>query len=287
MSRYEDRLLKLVVMSDIHLLPPGQVTRELDTAPRFEKAIADLNHRYEDADLCVFAGDIADQSDPEAYQLFDRIRSASRVPQRVMLGNHDTRPVYIETAKDPMLDENGFVQGFEDIKGHRILMIDTSEPGKQSLLCERRLDWIAARLAEAREKDLKVIVLMHHNPAALQMPVDTYRLEPDDRANLLAVLQQSGADIPLIVAGHCHIATAGSWNGYPCVTINGNQHRVEPYLRGRTGQQACYSSPAQFAVVLSDGENCTVHFHNYVDDSVEMDPALFPYKLNQPFEVMD
>jgi len=287
MTTYDDRLLKLIVMSDIHLLPPGKIKRGLDTAERFAKAIADVNARYADADLCVFAGDLADEADPEAYILFDRLRAGTQVPQRVMLGNHDRRPVYLDHGQDPMLDENGFVQGFDDIKGHRIVMIDTSEPGRQSLLCDKRLDWIATRLAEARDKRLKVILLLHHNPAALQMPVDTYRLEPADRANLLAVLDASGADIRLILAGHCHIATAGSWGGYPCATINGNQHRVEPFLRGRTGQQACYSSPAQFAVVLSDGVNCTVHFHNYTDESTEMDPALFPYKWNQAFEEMD
>ncbi len=39
MSIYTDSLLKLVVMSDIHLLPKGEVKRDLDTAPRFMKAI--------------------------------------------------------------------------------------------------------------------------------------------------------------------------------------------------------------------------------------------------------
>lgn len=285
MSRYEDRLLKLVVMSDIHLLPPGQVNRELDTAARFEVAMADLEARYADSDLCVFAGDIADAGQTESYALFDDLRAGCTLPQRVMLGNHDDRNVYLAQAEAPMRDENGFVQGYEDIKGHRIVMIDTSEPGMMSLLCDQRLEWTAARLAEARDLGLKVILILHHNPCALQMPVDTYRL--DRPARLLKVLKDSGAEIIQIIAGHCHIATAGSWGGYPCATINGNQHRVEPFLRGSTGQQACYSAPAQFAVLLSDGVNCVVHFHNYIDASPEMDPAYFPHKMNQPFEQVD
>lgn len=150
------------------------------------------------------------------------------------------------------------------------------------VLCPARLGWLADRLAEAKAAGLKVIVLMHHNPATLQMPVDTYRLtQPEE---LLAVQKDSGAEIIQILAGHVHIATAGSWGGIPCATINGNQHRVELYLRGRTGQQACYSSPAHFAVLMSDGTDCAVHFHNYTDDSPEMDPAHFPYKMNQRFE---
>ncbi|PCI05150.1 MAG: hypothetical protein COB78_00575 [Hyphomicrobiales bacterium] len=286
MSAYTDRLLKLIIMSDIHLLPRGEIKRGLDTAPRFECAIEDVNKFHSDADLCVFAGDITEKADKQAFVLFDEIRAGTDLPQRVMMGNHDDRNVYLEHAGNPMLDENNFVQGYDDIKGHRILMLDTSEPGVlRSGLCEKRLAWTAERLAEAKAQGLKVILLLHHNPCALQMPVDTYRLANPEE--LLKVLHESGADIIQILAGHCHISSAGSWGGYPCATISGNQHRVEPFLRGRTGQQTSFEAPAQYAVIMSDGLNCAVHFQNYVDQSVAMDPELFPNKMNQKFEIID
>lgn len=285
MTTYEDRLLKLVVMSDIHLLPEGEVLRGLDTAPRFEKAVEDVNRFHADADLCVFAGDLTEKADPEAYALFDRIRAGVDLPQRVMVGNHDDRNVYLSQASAPMLDGDGFVQGYDDIKGHRIVMLDSSEPGRvDGHLCPARLAWLAARLAEAKAAGLKVIVLLHHNPCALQMPVDTYRLGAPE--TLLEVLKASGAEIVQILAGHCHITTAGSWGGFACATISGNQHRVEPYLRGRSGQQQCYAAAAQFGVIVSDGLNCAVHFHDYVDESTVMDPALFPRKRDQKFEAV-
>jgi len=284
LSTYTDRLVKLLIMSDIHLLPRGEVKRGLDTAPRFKSAIESANKLHADADLCVFAGDITEKSDMGAYALFDEIRAGSNISQRVMLGNHDNRNDYLEHAKNPMLDENNFVAGYDDIKGHRILMLDSSEPGVlRGGLCERRLSWTAKRLAEAKALSLKVILLLHHNPCALQMPVDTYRLA--DPEKLLKVLHESDADIIQIVAGHCHITSAGSWGGYPCATISGNQHRVEPFLRGRKGQQACFDSPAQYAVLMSDGINCAVHFENYVDQSTVMNPELFPKKMDQKFEI--
>ena len=286
MNKYTNHLLKLVIMSDIHLLPKGEVKRGLDTAPRFKSAIQNVNNLHWDADLCVFAGDITEKSDVSAYELFDEIRAGSNLPQRVMLGNHDDRNVYLEHANDPMLDENRFVEGYDDIKGHRVLMLDSSEPGLlRGGLCEQRLSWAAERLAEAKAKGLKIIVLLHHNPCALQMPVDTYRLESPEK--LLNVFHESGADIIQILAGHCHITTAGSWGGYPCATISGNQHSVEPFLRGSTGQQDCYESPAQYAVIMSDGVNCAVHFHSYVNESTMMNPKLFPNKMNQKFETID
>ncbi len=286
MSNYTSSLLKLIIMSDIHLLPKGEVKRDLDTAPRFKSAIDSLNALHTDADLCVFAGDITEKSDAGAYALFDEIRAGSDLTQRVMVGNHDNRNDYLEHAQNPMVDENNFVAGYDDIKGHRILMLDSSEPGVlRSGLCDKRFAWTADRLAEAKALGLKVIILIHHNPCALQMPVDTYRLAEPEK--LLKVLHQSDADIIQIVAGHCHITTAGSWGGYPCATISGNQHRVEPFLRGRTGQQTCYAGPAQYAVLMSDGTNCAVHFQNYVDQSLIMSPELFPYKMDQKFEIID
>lgn len=283
LSNYTDGLLKLIVMSDIHLLPKGEVKRGLDTAPRFMAAIQSVNTLHGDADLCVFAGDITEKSDVGAYALFDEIRSGNSLPQRVMLGNHDDRNIYLQRTQNPMLDLNSFVQGYDDIKGHRILMLDSSEPGVlRSGLCEKRLSWTAERLAEAKALGLKVIILIHHNPSALQMPVDTYRLANPDK--LLKVLRASGAEIIQILAGHCHISTAGSWGGYSCATIAGNQHSVEPFLRGRTGQQECYESSAHYGVIMSDGLNCAVHFQSYLSEATIMDPALFPYKMNQKFE---
>jgi 3',5'-cyclic AMP phosphodiesterase CpdA len=286
MNAYNDNLLRLIVMSDIHLLPKGEVKNELDTASRFKLAIENVNKFHADADLIVFAGDIADEADMSAYELFDEIRSYNKQAQRVMLGNHDDRNVYLKHEKKPMIDENGFVQGYEDIKGHRIIMLDSSEPGiLRSGLCKQRLEWTANCLAQAKAKNLKIIILIHHNPCALQMPVDTYRL--DEPEKLLKILHDSKADIIQILAGHCHITSAGSWGGYPCATVSGNQHRVEPYLRGRTGQQTCFEAPAQYGVIMSDGINCAVHFQNYVEHSKVMNPDFFPHKINSKFEIID
>jgi 3',5'-cyclic AMP phosphodiesterase CpdA len=278
-------LLKIVVMSDIHLGPAGRVKFGLDTAARFRAAVSDVTRLYGDSDLCVFAGDLTDHAEPEAYYHFETLRRAVDLPQLVMLGNHDDRNVYLETAVNPMRDENGHVQGYRDIKGHRILMLDSSEPGHvEGVLCDQRLGWAAARLQEARAAGLKVIVLIHHNPCALQMPVDTYRLSRPER--LLSVLRGSKADIIQILAGHCHITTAGSWGGFPCATISGNQHRVEAFLRGRTGQQLSYEGPAQFAVIVSNGSDCVLHFHNYVDRNIALPDAMFPWKCDQKFEML-
>jgi len=275
-------MLKIIVMSDIHLTKPAETRFGLDTAERLRKAISDVRDFYDDADLCVYAGDIADSGQMEAYALFEKIRQHNLVKSRVMLGNHDDRPTYLDNAIDPMIDENGFIQGFIDIKGYRIIMLDSSEPGHtEGILCDKRLGWLATRLAQAKAASLPVILIVHHNANRLQMPVDTYILAEPEK--LAKVLKDSGAQIAQIIAGHCHITTAGSWFGFPVATISGNQHRVGGFFRNMSGQQPCYEGPAQFAVLFADKEGITVHFHSYIERNIQLPDAMFPWKLNQKF----
>lgn len=283
MSQPHAKLLKIVVMNDCHLVAPGSAMPRIDTTPRFAAALRHATDRHSDADLCVFAGDLADRAEPEAYALFDQMRAGYPVPQCVTIGNHDDRPTFLAHGRDFDTDPHGFVQCRRDIKGHCILVLDSSEPGQTRGGFEgQKLDWVKTQLSDAAQKGLQVIVILHHNPAALQMPVDTYRL--DAPHVLWSALDQSGARIMQVIAGHCHISSSGSWGGFPCTTIAGNHHSVEPFLRGRTGQQACFESPAHYGVFVSNGIDSAVHFETYWGQDTAMDPALFPHKMNQAFE---
>jgi len=275
-------MLKIIVMSEIHLQKPGETRFGLDTAERLSKAIKDVGEFFGDADLCVYAGDIADSGHTQAYAQFEDIRQSNPIVSRVMLGNHDDRPTYLKDAVDPMVDENGFVQGFIDIKDYRIIMLDSSEPGHtEGILCEKRLSWLATRLSEAKDAGLPVILIVHHNANRLHMPVDAYILAEPEK--LAKVLKDSRAQIAQIIAGHCHITTAGSWYGFPVATISGNQHRVGGFFRNMSGQQPCYEGPAQFAVLFADKVGVTLHYHSYIDRNVQLPNAMFPWKLNQKF----
>lgn len=278
-----DDILKLIIMSDLHLVAPQSKQPNMDTTIRFEAALAHAAKRHRDADLCVFAGDLADRAEPEAYATFERLRKNYDVPQCVTLGNHDDRNVYLSCTPQAETDPNRFVQCRRDIKGHAILILDSSEPGTlRGGFPDEKLSWIKVQLEDAKQLGLKVIVILHHNPSALQMPVDCYRLDDPDR--LHRVLKESGAQILQVVAGHCHISTSASWGGIPCATISGNHHRVEPYLRGRTGRQECFENTGQFGVLVSNGRDCAVHFETYLGEGEPMDGALFPRKMDQAFE---
>ncbi|MFN6978724.1 MAG: phosphodiesterase [Gemmobacter sp.] len=254
-------MLKLVVMSDLHLVPEGEVSATLDTAARLAAAVERVVERHADADLCILAGDLADRGEAAAYARLAPLLAPLPMPVHMMLGNHDDRPTFLAVMGPGSADPNGFVQQAVDVKGHRIVMLDTSEPGKVGgVLCAARLGWLADRLAEARDRP--VIILMHHHANPLSLPVDAIALE---NPGALVSALKTHPDIRQVIAGHVHVTTTALWHGLPFTTLAGGHYSVGLKLPGWDGAQAFLEGPGQFAVVLADEVGCTVHFENFID----------------------
>ncbi|MDO9525433.1 MAG: phosphodiesterase [Gemmobacter sp.] len=253
--------LKLVIMSDLHLVPEGEVSNTLDTAARLAAAVDSVNINHADADLCILAGDLADLGEADAYVRLRDIIAPLTADTHLMLGNHDDRRVFLQVFGNGFADQNGHVQKVIDIKGHRVILLDSSEPGVvEGVLCPSRLDWLQARLDEARDRP--VIVVLHHHALALSMPVDTIILR--DSAALLAVLC-THPDVRQVIAGHVHLTTTGVWKGVPFTTLAGGHYNVSVNLPSHAAPQDRLEGPGQYAVVLADDDACVVHFENFLD----------------------
>lgn len=258
--------LKLVIMSDLHLVPEGEISNTLDTAERLRQAVDSVNARHADADMVILAGDLADLGEADAYVRLPDLIAPLTMDTHLMLGNHDDRPTFLKVFGDGYADENGFVQKVVDTKGFRIIMLDSTEPGLVGgRICDSRLAWLQARLDEA--KDRPVIVVLHHHVAKLQMPVDRIRLEEPEK--LLAVLK-THPDIRHVISGHVHITTTGSWQGIPFTTIAGGHYSAKLHLESAPGHVKLVDGPGQYAVVLVDDEACLVHFENFIDGHYEI-----------------
>lgn len=264
-------MLKFIVMSDIHLSPEGVATNGLDTTKRLQAAIDSANTNHGDADFCIFAGDLADRGEIPAYEILDRMIDQLKMPVVLTLGNHDHRDRFKQVFGTLHDDENGHIQKAIDVKGYRVIIIDSSEPEIVSgVLCETRLSWLAARLEEA--KDRPVIIVMHHHANDLHMPVDQIKLQDSER--FLHVLK-THPDIRQVIAGHVHRQTTGLWHGIPLTTISGNHYDVNAHLPGMPGEPLRLDGPAQYAVVLADEHSTLVHFHDYIHRHAEMADGLF------------
>lgn len=258
--------LKLVIMSDLHLVPEGEVSNTLDTAARLRDAVDSVNTRHADADMVILAGDLADLGEADAYARLPGLIAPLPMETHLMLGNHDDRPTFLEVFGDSYADENGFVQKVIDIKGHRVILLDSTEPGLVAgRICDTRLAWLQARLDEAR--DMPVIVVLHHHAAKLSMPVDRIRLEEPEK--LLAVLK-THPDIRHVISGHVHITTTAVWQGIPFTTIAGGHYSAKLHLESAAGLVKLVDGPGQYGVVLAEADNCIVHFENFIDAHYEI-----------------
>jgi len=263
--------LKFVVLSDLHLGPPGVAVNGLDPAARLAAAVATINRDHADAAFVLVAGDLADRGEAAAYHLLRDLLSPLVMPFHLTLGNHDDRSTFLEVWGAVCDDPAGRVSSSHDAGGHRVILLDTSEPGLVGgRLCNGRQEWLAARLDEALDR--LVILVMHHHANRLSLPVDRIALE--DGAGLARLLARH-PDVRMIISGHVHITTAGRWRSYPVTTLAGSHYSVNAHLPGMTGAQRRLEGPAQMAIVLADAEGVTVHFADHLDRHLDLAPGLF------------
>lgn len=246
--------MKLVIVSDLHLVAPGETLFCLDPLANLDACITSINEKFADADLVVFAGDLTNDAEPDAYAALAK-RIPSLLPQhRMMMGNHDDRARFQAAFPDALV-ENGFVHSAVDCGSTRILMLDTLWPGHvEGQLCGRRLEWLDRQLAGAQD----ALIVMHHPPAPIGIAsVDDSRLS--NAGDLSAVLRRHG-NVRHIFAGHVHRLCHGMWNGIPFTTMRSTCHQTALEFAGP--HELSFEKPA-YTVVMSQPAGLIVHTHEF------------------------
>ncbi len=264
-------LLKFIVLSDLHLGPPGVPINGLDTGARLAEAVATIIRDHADAGFVLLAGDLADRGEVAAYHQLRDLLTTLPMPVHITLGNHDDRTAFLSAFGADRDHPQGRVSQVIDAGGHRIILLDTTEPGLVGgRLCQQRLDWLAARLDEAQDRP--VIVVQHHHANPLSLPVDEIILE--NAADYLTILQRH-PEIRQVIAGHVHLPSTAVWRGIPMTTLAGSHYSVTPHVPGVPGAQRQLEGPAQMAVVLATSDGVTVHFQDHGERHLTMAPGLF------------
>jgi 3',5'-cyclic AMP phosphodiesterase CpdA len=257
-------MLKFVVMSDLHVMPQGELSMTLDTGARLEQAVDAVIARYGDADFCVLAGDLADLGQPAAYRRLKAIIARLPIPVHITLGNHDHRPSFLSVFGDHFVAETGKIDKIIDIKGYRIILLDSSEPGRvDGVLTQAQIAWLKARLAEAADRP--VIVILHHNANALHIESDNIAIL-DPEAFIQAL--KTHPDIRQVIAGHVHLTSTATWRGLSFTTLSGNHYSCsvdQPHIPMRR-----LAGPGQMAFIIADSDSTTVLFDDYIDGNDEI-----------------
>ncbi len=263
--------MKLVVLSDIHIDLPLGGQKHAHNLARLESAIDRINAAYSDADLVVFAGDLVDRGRfAEPYQAFKEALKKLCPPCAITLGNHDDRDTFCGVFGETHSDETGYIQSAHVVDGTHVLILDstTDAPAPDGFrgardawgkLCAQRLGVLKRCLQEARGHP--VILILHHPPLQLGLSGDPMLLrEPKAFIDLLA----DHGNVRHVISGHIHMTTTSFYRGIPFTTLAGGCTTVAEDF-GRRANKHRLTGPAQMAIVLSDAEQTTIHFDNYVD----------------------
>ncbi|MGN6327097.1 metallophosphoesterase [Pseudolysinimonas sp.] len=213
--------LRILHLSDTHLFGDG--TRHygvVDTTEALDRVL-ERAAEVDRLDLVVCSGDLSDDGSPASYRLLrDRIEAFAEVRGAAVayaMGNHDGRAGFEEVL--------GSRVGVLDVRGVRVIRLDTSVPGFGSGRLEAdQLAWLREQLTEPAPHG--TIVVVHHPPT----PASSALLAALELRDPRALLDACGTgDVRLILGGHYHHARTAIEQGLPVAVAPGVANTSDPF----------------------------------------------------------
>lgn len=249
--------MKLIHITDLHLMPPGQTLWGLDPFERLDAALTDIATHHADASLCAITGDLTERGDVEAYALLKERLARFPLETHLILGNHDDRANYLKVFG--AADASGHVQHAVEREGCHLLFLDTLKgpPSSAGLYDAPRRAWLREALAGANGRP--TYLFMHHPPFDIgHALMDLIKL--DDAASFAELLQ--GHDVRHIFFGHAHRTISGQWNGIAFSALPSLNHQL-PLVGGSVETVYSDEPPMYAAVTIEDGMT-VVHSDAYL-----------------------
>ncbi|MCV3207624.1 phosphodiesterase [Mesorhizobium sp. YC-39] len=248
--------MKIIQVTDVHLGRRGEIRYGADLHERLDRCIDHINERHADAALCVVTGDLTEAGEAASYADLKSALGRLLVPYRLLPGNHDRRANLVAAFPENPVDHDGFVQSAFETPEASLLFLDSLAEGRVTgELCDKRLAWLDARLAEAAGR--QAYIFLHHPPVELGLPIlDPLGLEQPRR--LVDLLERHG-NVGHIFFGHVHRDIAGTVAGIPFTAQRGLHARFTLDL---VGEEVVEQAPPTYAIVLIDAAARRVVAHN-------------------------
>lgn len=267
-------------ISDMHIRMPGQKAyRVVETDRYLPPAVQTLNALDPLPDGVIVSGDLTDFGRPAEYAHLRRMLDGLRMPYYLLAGNHDERAQLAQSFDHlPYLQGTGeFLQYTVEDLPVRLIMLDTVVPkAGHGELCERRLAWLADRLAEQPARP--TLVAMHHPPFATGIGhMDEIGLLRGAQA--FEALVARYPNIERIVCGHLHRTIFRRFGGTVVSTCPSPAHQVVLDLRPQ-GPSAFVMEPPGF------------HLHHWCDGALNTHHAYVggypgPYPFHEDGALID
>lgn len=253
---------KIIVFTDIHLVPDGETIIGLDPFARFMLGLSHALEHHPDAARIVLCGDLAHNAAEAEYTRLRQALEGCPLPVSLMLGNHDRRSPFLAVFPEAARMETGHIQHHVDIGGHRLICLDTlneeAEDTHSGHLCPARLEWLDRTLTDAAER--RVIVFTHHPPIDTGFQgMDWIGLK--NRVDLIARLRVHG-NVEQIVSGHIHRTIQGSASGIPVAIFKSPCHQM-PMALGYQDPSLSIDEPGAYGILLLTDEGVIVHTEDF------------------------
>ncbi len=250
--------MKVIQLSDLHLVRPGQLLYGTSPLDRLQLAIDSILEAHADADFCLLTGDLANAGGEAVYRSLAQALARLPMPAHPLVGNHDDRAALAQCFPALATSTGGFLQSAVATAHGRFLLLDTLEPGVPwGNYCAGRREWLGDRLREAGDEP--IWLAMHHPPFAVGIPsMDQYSLR--DPEAFWSLIAPHRARVRHLFFGHLHRPIGGSWHGIPFSCTAAPNHQIALDLATLRGDQVpgC-REPAGYLVILIDSERVVVH----------------------------
>jgi 3',5'-cyclic-AMP phosphodiesterase len=256
---------KLIVFTDVHIVPAGQRIIGLDPVAKLAAGIAHVNQHHADADRVIITGDLTHFGDAESYQRL-RVELAHLMPPlSLLIGNHDDRCAFAEAFPETPRDADGFVQSVLDVGAHRLVFLDSVKgkahpdgPYHAGILCQRRLDWLEAQLSAAA--GLRTWIFMHHPPHDSGFAgMDRIQLE---NGEAFYNVVRRHAQVEHLFCGHVHRTISGSHRGLPFSIFKSTCHQ-QPMTFDSLDTKIAIAEPAAYGIVIATPHGLQVHTEDF------------------------
>lgn len=253
--------MKLIHITDTHLLKNGEFFHGFDTQKRFELCVQNIRENHSDAHCIVVTGDLTERGEPEAYKFFNDQMLTTGIPVYCTLGNHDDRQGHRSQIPKDSLDINGFVQSAIETPAGVLLLLDTKLDGSDAgTYCELRQQWLRDQLK--KYSSVPVFLFMHHPPFDLNSPrIDKIGL---DAKEVFASIVSTHKNIRHIFFGHAHRPVGGNWKGISVSSMSGTNHQSKLNFEG-VENPGVADSP-EYAIAFIDDDQIVVHIHSFMED---------------------
>lgn len=261
--------MKIIHLSDPHISPDKLF--EHDAKERFSLALQHICNNHLDSKLFVISGDLTHDGDNESYNKLNEILLNSKIPKhlfpKLLIGNHDDREQFKQIFTKIPLDENGFIQYFEDIEDKRFIFLDTNLSNThQGHFCNNRQSWLINTLENASDNNKQVYLFMHHNPLPLGEPTSDYigLQQGDEFKDILIKFKKI---IQHIFFGHQHITVSGNYLNIPFSAPRSTWSPLVPNFSKNYRLGTANTDP-NYNVILINKNSLVVHTEDFLKDNI-------------------